>query len=124
MPVSATDFAGLWVDALGRILVLEVEGEDGFISVYPSKDGAATAIDLLDGKRTTERMKGEFGTTKKEGNLILTVEAGTPGLGPTYQLEWVDGRLIPHAGMGLYDDYDDDLGMPWAFPLLPWSPKG
>ncbi len=27
---------------------------------------------------------------------------------------------IPTVGMGLYDDYDDDLGAPWAFPLVPF----
>jgi len=25
--------------------------------------------------------------------------------------------LVPEVGMGMYDDFDDDLGVPWAFPL-------
>lgn len=33
--------------------------------------------------------------------------------------------LVPEVTMGMYDDWDDDLGVPWAFPLAPlrWDPS-
>ena len=45
------------------------------------------------------------------------VEAGTPGLGPTYELTEVEDLLIPTVRMGLY--FDEDFGVPWAFPISP-----
>jgi hypothetical protein len=76
-----------------------------------------------------------------EGHRYLEIEAGTEELGPTYRLyATVDaefgrdvGRdtpaahitLVPAMSIGLYDDYDDDLGVPWALPLNPlrWAPE-
>jgi len=66
----------------------------------------------------------------------LEIEAGTPGLGPTYRLyatvQTAHGPrpatlrtparrvvLVPSPSIGLYDDWDDDFGVPWAYPLLP-----
>jgi len=55
----------------------------------------------------------------KDGKLV--VELGTSGLGPALVLEFIesDGKdfLIPEIQMGLYDDYEDDLGVGWIFPL-------
>lgn len=65
---------------------------------------------------------------------MLRVEAGTEEIGPTYNLYFLvpqgqEVRLAknadeiekiiirPNVGMGLYDDWEDDLGVPWAFPL-------
>ncbi|MEZ5002360.1 MAG: hypothetical protein R2730_04925 [Chitinophagales bacterium] len=28
----------------------------------------------------------------------------------------------PRIGMGLYDDWEEDLGVPWAFPLSDFKP--
>lgn len=70
----------------------------------------------------------------EELRMYLEIEAGTPGLGPTYRLYAatedddlslkpcdsgpVDELvLVPITSIGLYDDYDDDLGVPWAYPL-------
>jgi hypothetical protein len=57
------------------------------------------------------------------------------GVGPTYRLYFVVEeenqklrvatsddliekiKIIPDIGMGLYDDWEDDLGVPWALPL-------
>lgn len=60
----------------------------------------------------------------------LQIEVGVPFTGPTYNLylsekeidikdfvNIVDKiRLLPEVQMGLYDDWDDDFGIPWAFP--------
>ena len=32
-------------------------------------------------------------------------------------------QIVPVLGMGLYDDFEDDLGVPWALPLVPFSKK-
>lgn len=71
------------------------------------------------------------------GGLRLSVEAGTAGLGPMYHLypraRGADGALTPPTGDeppsglvlvpdvtgGLYDEWEDDLGVPWAHPLEP-----
>lgn len=70
----------------------------------------------------------------EERRKYLEIEAGTPDLGPTYRLYAAtedDDRslkpfdsgnvddlvLVPHTSIRLYDDYDDDLGVPWAYPL-------
>lgn len=71
-----------------------------------------------------------------EDRIYLEVEAGTSGIGPTYRLyaAQVDGEsfqraspdldapdlvLVPNTSIGLYDDFEDDLGVPWAYPLGP-----
>ncbi len=63
----------------------------------------------------------------------LQIEAGIENLGPTYNL-YISSVgetptsfnftsfileeiiLLPEVKMGLYDDYDDDLGVEWGFP--------
>src|SRR3989304_2500693 len=51
----------------------------------------------------------------------LKVEAGIlqiDGAGPTLNLFPIShDELKPEVVMGLYDDWDDDLGLAWAFPL-------
>jgi|GEM_PF-4280995 len=84
-------------------------------------------------------MKANWNTTDKE-YPFLQVEAGIQGLGPTYHLVFVIKNLngndpeyivakttdkigkvfaLPEVQIGLYDDWEDDLGVPWAKPLLP-----
>ena len=63
----------------------------------------------------------------------LQIEAGIESIGPTYNLyvssigetsksfdidkaKIVDIRLIPEVQIGLYDDFEDDLGVEWGFP--------
>jgi hypothetical protein len=72
----------------------------------------------------------------QQSRRYLEVEAGTADLGPTYRLypaiQDAHGRrtagdnvtveellLVPSIAIGLYDDYDDDMGVPWAYPLHP-----
>jgi hypothetical protein len=51
----------------------------------------------------------------------LKVEAGKLGIagaGPTLDLRpLTSDTLLPSVSMGLYDDWEDDLGIPWALPL-------
>lgn len=52
---------------------------------------------------------------------LVVIEAGMVGIGPTVELRDTGGALVPRVSMGLYDDYEDDLGVPWAFPLGPYG---
>ena len=90
---------------------------------------------LLDGSRKTVRRLPGLAELDDEGRLRLSVEAGTEGSGPCYHLypavRREDGararptgdepprtlELLPVVMFGLYDDWEDDLGVPWAFPL-------
>ncbi|GAA5190320.1 hypothetical protein GCM10023322_45180 [Rugosimonospora acidiphila] len=98
---------------------------------------------LDDGTKPIEDLPARCDTDQR-GHRYLEVEAGTVNLGPTYRLyaarEEADELrgaaddlpverlvLVPEIVMGLYDDYDDDLGVPWAYPLRPlrWArPSG
>lgn len=58
----------------------------------------------------------------------LKVEAGmlkAEGIGPTLNLfPMASDTLEPLVFMGLYDDWEDDLGLPWAYPLSPYHRQG
>jgi hypothetical protein len=70
----------------------------------------------------------------EKGRRYLEVEAGTPELGPTCRLypsiEDDSGMrpagddvavehlvLVPNTSIGRYDDWEDDQGVPWAYPM-------
>ncbi len=57
----------------------------------------------------------------KRATEFLRVEAGVlrlDGLGPTLDLIPIgEDELTPVVSIGLYDDWNDDLGLPWAHPL-------
>jgi len=58
----------------------------------------------------------------EEGELgeCLVVEGGALGiwgLGPFLRLFPEDDNLKPQVWKGLYDEFEDDGGLPWAYPL-------
>ena len=102
-------------------------------------DGEARAYESAEllggGRKRIERLVASC-FADDAGRRYLQVEAGTDGLGPTYRLyaalEHGGERhgapddtpceevvLVPDTGIGLYDDWEDDQGVPWAFPLEP-----
>jgi hypothetical protein len=104
--------AGLWIDATGRaLLIAHRSGGSYSVSVAPSVSDDWYPRSLLCGRATTHGMPATFAGAK------LVVEAGEQGLGPTWELTPGGEELVPCVRMGLYDDFDDDLGVPWAFPL-------
>jgi len=122
----AQDYAGLWLDEHGRVIDIVPGNEtEAAVTIAPSLaqtcyrgDGLLGAIDMKERPASVYRRDGE--------TPRLMVEVGVVGLGPTYQLTFAaadDGTaiLIPHVGIGLYDDFEDDLGVPWAFPLAPYK---
>ena len=112
MTPSIDDFIGRWIDESGRVLIIERRDQDAVVvTVLCAETNAPYRRSLLLGRGTTKDLVAELTDTR------LVVEAGTVHLGPTLQLEREGELLAPTVAMGLYDDFDDDLGAPWAFPL-------
>lgn len=126
---------GLWTDKNGKQLIIELFKNCQYAVTVMDSKGQPFEIETLDNQiKKTVKLTGRF-ETDTNGNLILQVEAGSDEIGPTYNLYFVikdsDQNLRqasnsdslkeiiikPKVGMGLYDDLEDDLGVPWAFPL-------
>lgn len=112
MAASLDDFTGRWVDDVGRVLVIDRRGCEVLVTVLCAETSAPYRRSLLLGRGWTRDLVAKL---DERGRLII--EAGTKHLGPTFELEHDGDVLTPSVGMGLYDDFDDDLGVPWAFPL-------
>ena len=128
-------WCGLWTDRKGRQLIIKSTQHDFYSVTVLDANGMPYEIELLDGKsKKTIDLIARF-TKDLKKTTILQVEAGMNGAGPTYNLyflkvnrydkpRWArksddvnDVIINPDVGMGLYDDWEDDLGVPWAFPL-------
>lgn len=132
-----TSWTGTWVAPDVKTVRL-IHDDDGIsVTVSPGPDQPPyLSAPLLDGgTKRIERLPASI-NIDEDGRRYLEIEAGTPGLGPTYRLyaaveEHGDLRLAPvdvaadrlvlypNTVIGLYDDFDDDLGVPWAEPLMP-----
>jgi len=131
-------WVGTWTAEDGKSVTVSFHGRRPTVTVRPSTDAAPyESSELLHGgvKPISDlEAKPEL---DNEGRIRLSVEAGTPELGPQYQLYPAiaseDGgwkrptgaekvsliTLLPNTSIGLYDDYEEDLGVPWALPLEP-----
>ena len=128
-------WTGRWSAADGKTVLVERLKGRLLVTVSPTRDGRPyTSAELLGGgTKSIERLPATC-LLDPEGRRCLEIEAGTESLGPTYRLyaalDDVAGRrraptdtpradlvLIPNTSIGLYDDYEDDLGVPWALPL-------
>lgn len=131
-------WTGMWCTDDGRSVTIERKGRDVLVTVQPTAHTAPySSAALLDGERKAiSRLRAR---TERDacGGVHLSVEAGTDGLGPCYHLapmiHGTDGALVrptgheppsslvlvPHVTIGLYDDWEDDIGVPWAYPLAP-----
>lgn len=129
-------WVGTWIAADLKTITIAREGQGLTVTVSPGPDQVPyTGAPLPDGsEKTIDRLPAHCHTDR--GLLYLQVEAGIPGIGPTYHLYGVvDGAsgyraanekvpaeqltLLPDTGIGFYDDWEDDLGVPWAYPLQP-----
>jgi len=130
-----SSWEGEWVDKNGKRLIVESRGAGLYHVSILSKEKDAFKIHLLNDQTTTTcELEARF-TKDVYKNPILQVEAGVLGIGPTYNLYFLKRTLNkgcrlarnnddlnkiivrPSVGIGLYDDWEDDLGVPWAFPL-------
>jgi len=132
-----TSWTGNWIDDIGRTLTIEMTNDKEYKVSIKDKSGLPFKIDwtgfgILD-KKTTD-LKSEI-TNDTDGRQHLQIEAGMVGVGPTYRLYFVVEeenqklrlattddqiekiKIKPNIGIGLYDDWEDDLGVPWALPL-------
>lgn len=109
----AEKFTGTWIDESGRILVIKKDGDLLAADFFTAGDKPA-ARSMLHGTSPSFNMKAVVHDNE------LLVELGEDGLGPALKLRFEDGEyssLFPELVMGLYDDYDEDSGVPWILPL-------
>ncbi len=121
------NYEGVFVDASGRTLnIRRAAGGSGAYGVrvtlpraldqalHDHPDYPFEIANVLQGWVVQAAANGER----------LRVEAGAlriNGLGPTLNLAPLDANTLQASvSLGLYDDWDDDLGLPWAFPLSPY----
>lgn len=137
-----SSWVGTWTAYDGKTVVISRSDCGTTVTVSPTPGQPAyLSAELLGGG--TKRIDGLPASCQvdDDGRRYLEIEAGSPGLGPTYRLyAAVAGpgglrkahddvaadrlMLVPNTVGGLYDDWDDDLGAPWAYPLDPlrWRP--
>ena len=135
------EWCGLWVDENGKQITIEPTNNGLYsVSIFDNV-GNPFKIELLDNKIiATIGLSATF-RDDTMGNSTLQVEAGTNGIGPTYNLYFITIKndqelrfakntddlnkviIRPKVGLGLYDDYEDDLGVHWAFPLNDYRKK-
>ncbi|GAB7089703.1 hypothetical protein [Marinifilum fragile] len=128
-------WCGTWIDETGRKLHIESTKHDFYLATIRDKNNTAYKIELLvEQVKETVNLMAQF-IEDVHKNPCLQIEAGIHDIGPTYKLYFLlkkengDVRLAknsdklenliirPDVGIGLYDDLEDDLGVPWAFPL-------
>lgn len=127
-------WCGKWIDKGGKQLIIEPTKHNFYLVTVLNYQGQPFEIKLLtERNKKTENLIAKF-TTDPKNRSILQVEAGVEGLGPTYDLYFrtekdqnirpsrnfdnlKNIKIRPSVGCGLYDDWEDDLGVPWAFPL-------
>ena len=131
-------WVGWWVAADGKAVLIEHDGGGFAVTVSPAKGARPyKSARLLSLRRKRIRRLPARCSLNRDGERHLEIEAGTNSFGPTYALypctangngtlrpaeddaEVEDIILIPEIGIGLYDDWDEDLGVPWAEPLEP-----
>lgn len=131
-------WVGTWTADDGKTVTVTLRRRRPLVTVRPSADAAPYESDeLLEGGVESIAKLEAQPELDNDGRLRLSVEAGTPGIGPRYHLHPVVGSedggwgrptgaedvssitLLPNVTAGLYDDYEDDLGVSWALPLEP-----
>jgi hypothetical protein len=113
---SINKWVGDWIDQVGHSLIIKKCGSKLVVDFYMDSKMTPASRDLLGNEKADSI---NMATYFEEQFLI--VELGSEGLSPTLKLEQKrqDKKdiLIPGVIMGLYDDYEDDFGVPWIFPL-------
>ncbi|NHJ87838.1 MAG: hypothetical protein FK734_20415 [Asgard group archaeon] len=124
------ELCGLWIDEIDRGVYIEkneqLELQTTFIfdTTIQLKNNSLHIDEHLKNRIT------KWVLDEQRGAKRLQIEVGIDFVGPTYNLylskiignkqklieELNNIELYPEVQMGLYDDWEDDLGVPWAFP--------
>ncbi|TXC75614.1 hypothetical protein [Luteibaculum oceani] len=134
-------FLGAWQDSTGRQLHLwRNKGNKLLVSIHGADKQPFTLSDLDENTWPSIDLEGTLKYNKSNDTSYISIEAGQSGLGPTYELylclwnkrgltpySWLNKKGIPiikpNIGLGLYDDWEDHLGVPWAWPLEDFHKK-
>ena len=131
-----SSWCGLWMDkSLRQIQITPTRGPQHYqLSIY-RKNRKPFKISLLnDDTVKTRGLPAILKWNSEQSCSYLEIEAGSNGIGPTYELYfWYRGKggirpallldkaekvfIRPNIGLGLYGDWEEDLGVPWAWPL-------
>ncbi|NHJ86618.1 MAG: hypothetical protein FK734_14220 [Asgard group archaeon] len=132
MKVFPDNLLGLWIDEDNRaVFIFKNESQyqtSIFFNIKEQLKKRKLKIENHLANLTTNWVLDE------ERNVYrFQIEVGLEFIGPTYNL-YISGineeptdlkndstlmeqlKLLPEVQMGLYDDWDDDFGVPWAFP--------
>jgi hypothetical protein len=128
---------GAWTDGI-RILTLRLDDRGDIKVSITDRNGVPYRIDdtglNLPNPQTVDLQSKLIYDDADQ--VYLQVEAGSPGIGPTYKLYFAqkdgerlataddsieDIRIHPTIGVGFYDEWEDDLGVPWALPLVAYK---
>lgn len=132
-----TTWTGAWIARGGKTVTIGFRADQPTVTVAPGPSAPPYQSSQLlsGGTKLIDKLPAAC-RVDDDGRLYLEVEAGTDQLGPTYRLYAAQAGtesfehaephldpgllvLIPNTSIGLYDDFDDDLGVPWAYPLEP-----
>lgn len=130
-------WTGVWIARDAKTVTIGLRADEPIVTVAPGPEAPPYESSQLlgGGTKLIDKLPAAC-WVDGDGRLYLEVEAGTDQLGPTYRLYAAQAHsesfkraepnlapgdlvLIPNTSIGLYDDYDDDLGVPWAYPLEP-----
>lgn len=109
-------YIGKWTDECGKILIFKTNEQELVADFYMDRNLVAVERELLGGaKAPSLLMKTYF------EDSMLIVELGEEGIGATLQLEYRNTEdneyFVPTVVHGLYNDLEEDFGVPWIFPL-------
>ena len=127
------EFCGLWIDEDGKAIYIVKTNPQEFrtaiiFDIYNQLENNSIRID-----EHLKQLLTRWILDENRGVHRLQIEAGIQFVGPTYNIylakknekpadfvldsfETDNLVLYPEVQMGLYDDWDDDLGVPWGFP--------
>ena len=127
------ELCGLWIDECGKAVYIVKIEPLVFKTAIIFNLNEQLATESLHIDEHLKQLTTRWVLDEQRNIHRLQVEAGMEYVGPTYNLyvssigqsslnfnfqsaKITDIRLIPEVQMGLYDDFEDDLGVEWGFP--------
>ena len=131
-------WCGLWIDEVGKAVYIEKLEEKKFQTTIIFDLNNQLEENKIHINEHLKRLTTNWTLDSSRNINRLQIEAGWDFVGPTYNLycglkdeslkrkvESTDNPLdiVLHSEveMGLYDDFEDDLGVPWGYPHSKYS---